>query len=487
LSNPLSRRDALRATAGIAAVAAVPSLAFAQETPMWRLGFANAPAEGYADAAMTLIHGRPPAGLSGRLYRNGPAWFRYPDGSAMTHWFDGDGLIRRFALDGGHARFAGRFVDTFKRRTEQRLQRAVMAGFGTAENGAPRLSNTDDTNAANTSVLPVGGRIWALWEAGSPFAVDPDTLDSNGPITLRPDLAHMPFLAHPKVEPSGRIWNIGIHGARAIVWRLSPEGALEDAQLLTLPRADYIHDWAMTDRHLLFLLQPWTMTSARPPFIESLRWDGSAPFIVLVVDKDDFSRRRTFEAPAMAFFHTGDAFEEADGTIRVDLCAFANPCWATSHARDYLVGANPEASPKPELIQLALRPNGKADVIRSGLSGEFPQTDRRRQGLRRALTAIVADPAPNRPGETGVALMDWETGRQDRFDFGQDQMVEEMLVVPYGPGERQCWLVGSSLNLKARATELHVLDAANIAAGPVCSWRSRYAVPLGFHGAFLQR
>ena len=41
---------------------------------------------------LTRIHGRAPAGLEGALYRNGPAKFRRPGGSA-EHWFDGDGLI----------------------------------------------------------------------------------------------------------------------------------------------------------------------------------------------------------------------------------------------------------------------------------------------------------------------------------------------------------------------------------------------------------
>ena len=49
-----------------------------------------------APRAMRLVHGRAPAGLAGTLFRNGPAKFRRPGGSA-THWFDGDGLMRAFA------------------------------------------------------------------------------------------------------------------------------------------------------------------------------------------------------------------------------------------------------------------------------------------------------------------------------------------------------------------------------------------------------
>ncbi|HAV51403.1 MAG TPA: carotenoid oxygenase, partial [Brevundimonas sp.] len=75
----------------------------------------------------------------------------------------------------------------------------------------------DDANAANTSMLKVGDDVWALWEAGSPTAMDAGTLETKGFVTLRDDLKGMPFLAHPRVEPDGRIWNLGMNGAQAIV------------------------------------------------------------------------------------------------------------------------------------------------------------------------------------------------------------------------------------------------------------------------------
>jgi len=480
----LSRREALFGLAGLGAAALAPGIAGAQSAPAWTLGYANAPAGGYGPERLRLIHGAAPRGLAGALYRNGPAWFRYPD-SAVTHWFDGDGLIRRFAFEDGAVRHTARFVDTNKRKVEQAANGVVMAGFGTPGRADAVVAHADSTNAANTAVLPVNGQIWALWEAGSPIAVDATSLETAGLKTLRADLAHMPFLAHPKVEPSGRIWNLGVAGSRAIVWRLSAEGAVEHAQVIDLPRADYVHDWAMTERHLLVLLQPWTMGEGRPPFVDKLKWRGDAPFLVLVLDKDDLSRRRVFEAPAMSFFHTGDAWEDGSGAIRVDLCASPDPSWTMTSARDVLRGVHRRDVHGPELVGLTLYPDGRTEVQRTGVRGEVPQTDRRRQGKRRALTALLAQPAADHPGETAVTLWDWERGRGESYDFGTHHMVEEMLMVPYGPEERDCWLVGTSLNLKARATELHVLDARRLSRGPVASWRSAHAAPLGFHGAFV--
>ncbi len=36
------------------------------------------------------------------------------------------------------------------------------------------------------------------------------------------------------------MWNLGLAGKRAIVWKLAPGGALADTQLIELPRASYI-------------------------------------------------------------------------------------------------------------------------------------------------------------------------------------------------------------------------------------------------------
>ena len=47
------------------------------------------------------------------------------------------------------------------------------------------------------------------------------------------------------------------------------------------------------------------------------------------------------------------------------------------------------------------------------------------------------------------------------------------------------YLLGTTLNLAARATELHVFDARQVARGPLCTWRAAAALPVSFHGTWL--
>lgn len=481
----MSRRNLLGAAAGFGVLACAPK-SWAAAAADWRPAFTNAPAEGYADSSMTRLQGRMPKGLTGQLYRNGPSWFRYGD-DVTGHWFDGDGMVQRYALTEDGIRHSGRFVDTVKRRIEQKAQRIVMPGFGTK--GAPDAPVTaaDDVNAANTSVLRVGDELWALWEAGSPYRLDPTTLQTRGPKIFRDDLKGMAFLAHPKVERSGRIWSAAFMGAKAWVWQLDAGGGMERGELIDLPQAGYAHDWAVTERHLIFPMQPWVRQGMGGAVTDHMVWKPEQGLQILVVDKADFSRRRVYELPAAFYFHTGDAWEDANGTIHFDVCLSNSPVFAVTGARDIVRGQYGK-DPLTELALVSLHADGKADVHRTGASAEFPQTDRRRQGLRRDKVVHVHGEVAGRPGACAVAVTDWRTGKRQVHDFGADVIVEEALFVarPGGKEELDGWLVGTALDLKARRTQLHVFDARHVADGPVASWQGQHATPLGFHGTFVQ-
>ena len=432
-----SRRTFLTAAA---ALAITPDTAFAARAMRaasdWSLATADVEGD-IAPRVLQRVHGRVPEGLSGALYRNGPAKFRRPGGSSQ-HWFDGDGLIRRFGIHDGQATLAARFADTPKRRQETRLDAMVMPGFGTAADPRAEIGSVDDANPANTSVHRVGDAIWALWEAGSPMAMDPDTLETRGFVTLRPDLKSMPFLAHPRIEPDGRIWNLGLNGNQAVVWRLAADGTLEDARVIPLPRASYIHDFTATARHLVIVLQPWVHARNVMPVSTAYDWLPDQGTQVLVIDKDDLDARRVYEAPAFGFFHLGDAWEESDGTIR----------------------------------------SGVQGEERAGKAGE-----NRGDAIRRYSLHTLGEQA-DRPLATAVGVTDWDQGRTHGYDFGAGHVVDEMVHVPKPgmSGEADAWLVGPTINLREGVTELHVLDMARVEDGPVCTWRADVALPAAFHG-----
>ena len=296
MSLSLSRRHFLTAGAASTAIVGLGLTAGSASTssgmPDWHIGYQTAPAEGFAPKDLRLVYGKAPKGLSGSLYRNGPAQFLYGEDDYASHWVDGDGMVQRVAIGDGRAVHSGQFVKTHKREFEQAHSMFAAPGFGT--HGRPEFPVTgpDDVNAANTSVLMVNGELLALWEAGSAVSMDAETLATNGPKVWRDDLAAMPFLAHPKVEPDGTVWNLAVAGRRIGVYRIGVDGQLREFNLLDIGKAAYIHDWAMTDRHLVIMVQPWINEALRPPVVEGFEWRPEEGFQFLIVDKNDFSKRR---------------------------------------------------------------------------------------------------------------------------------------------------------------------------------------------------
>ena len=478
------RRTFLMGAAALSAAVVTPetvrAMAAMDAAADWALATADLEAD-VAPRAMRLVHGRAPAGLTGTLFRNGPGKFRRPGGS-VTHWFDGDGLMRAFRLDGGQATLDARFADTPKRRVETELGAVVTPGFGTAGDARARLGSNDDANAANTAVMLAGDEVWALWEGGSPLALSASDLSTRRFVTLRDDLKGMPFQAHPRYDPDGTVWNIGLNGGKAVVWRLNADRSLNAASVIDLPRACFMHDFTATARHLILVLQPWVFDRHGMPYASQFAWRPELGTQILVLDKADLSRRRIFELPAFSYFHLGDAWEDASGTIRFDVAAGKDVAFAIDGARVLVEQRGSVPGEHAVLKLVTLHTDGRAELTSSGVTAEFPKSDPRRAGLPRRLTVHVAGERPDRPLPTGLATWDWDTGRSDDFNFGDTQIVEEAVFVPRGPDERDAWLVAPSINLREGVTELHAFDAVRVSDGPVATWRADVALPAGFHG-----
>ncbi len=487
----LSRRLFLHSGLMTGAALAVAPKVFAEPTlPGWHVGYANAPAAGYPQAAMKLVRGKAPAGLAGTLYRNGPAHFRHGDAFA-THWFDGDGMVQRIAIGDGKAVHSGKFVDTPKRRAEMAAGKFLAPGFGTVGDPSYPVGSSDDVNPGNISVMMSGGELLALWEAGSPYRMDPVTLETKGLKAFRNDLKGMPFLAHPKREPDGRVWSLAMNGRRVGIYNINPDGTVAGFGMVDIGAACYMHDWTMTDRKLVILCQPWVQTKNIPPFIDGFVWKPEEGMKYLIVDKDDLTKTRWAQGAARSFYHTGAAWEESDGTIRLDAAFYPEPVLGSGGGSSEIRGKYEGDEVSSKLTMAVIPPakdgvSGDVKLVETAIIGDFPQVDPRRHGLSRKLTTMVTGSVDGQPGANALAVQDWSSGKSQVHEFGHDYMVEEFLFTPKGSGaaEEDSWLIGTAINTKLQRSEVHVFDAGHVADGPVAVWQADYAWPLGFHGTW---
>ncbi len=458
----------------------------------WLLGYATAQRNEYV--AQAEISGRWPAALTGTLFRNGPAahqigTYRY------HHWFDGDGLLQAYRLDGKGVTHKAKFVQTFKRQAEQEAGRALYPGFGSVPPRPAPVTGPDAVNVANISVLHHHDRLLALWEAGSPWEMDADTLDTVGPYSFSDFTSGVPFSAHPRVEADGTLWNFGYLSAAntMVLWHIDRHGKIVKADKFPLDPITMVHDFVVTSRHIVLVVAPFHYRGNASNFLDAHEWQPDDPTRVVVIDKNDFGNRFEVELPAQWVFHFGNGWEDDAGVIRFDAARADSPLVMIDNFRGVMRGEPGGPSPSHHhqyRIDTRARTISEAPLFGTNVDSEFPCTDPRVSCRRnRTLTMLTADsrqPAPH-GGLSEVSTFDLDSGKRATYRYPATMMPEEHLFVPR-PGsapETDGWVVGTALDWQAQVTVLNVFDASAVNAGPIATARLPYALPLGLHGKFV--
>ena len=147
----------------------------------WASAYCNVEKE-LNQSELKLVRGSIPKQISGTFYRNGPGILER-GGKWVHHPFDGDGMIAAFKFENGKVKLTNRFVRTKEWKEEEESQKFLYRGvFGTQKEGGV-LANAFDVrlkNIANTHVIKLGDNLLALWEAASPYSLNPLTLETNG-------------------------------------------------------------------------------------------------------------------------------------------------------------------------------------------------------------------------------------------------------------------------------------------------------------------
>lgn len=452
----------------------------------WLMGWANAPAE--LDRSSLTVEGRIPAALRGTFFRNGPAQHQRAD-IRYDHWFDGDGMIHRWGLEEGRVSYKNRFVKTAKRDAEIAAGRFIYPAGDTEIPGSAGVTSPDGINVANTSILAVGNKIWALWEGGSPTRMDAKTLETEGLVALADNLRGAPFSAHPRVGLDGRIWNIGSLGNMMAVYRLKPDGSLDAVKLHAIPAVGLIHDFILTDKSVVVILPSTILTSGSTPIFSRVQGVAGQAMRVLVFDRETLAQTRAVDLPPGYVFHFGNGWEDASGTIRFDMCH--------SPDLDHLqrmrplmrgdLGAVEQQQTTSKLVTIPRTGDVRIEFIATAT--EFPRINPNfnTRGNRYVFAACQSAPGVASKWLDGLIKMDLRTGRNQRFAFGDGWLAEEHVFIPR-PGstrEDDGWLVGTALNYKRAQTCLNVFQADRLSDGPIARACLDVAMPLGFHGQFV--
>jgi carotenoid cleavage dioxygenase-like enzyme len=443
------------------------------------------------------VTGELPPGLNGSLLRNGPNPQFQPIDPTHHHWFLGDGMIHAFTLRDGRAAWRNRWIRTDKWIAEH----AAGHSLPPATEPSPKPGEPRDTGLANTNILWHGGRLLALEEGHLPFELDRDSLAARGEQSFGGAL-HAPFTAHPKIDPAtGEMVFFGCDADGPLTpamtyGTIDRNGGVTRLERFDAPYRSMVHDFAVTERHVLFPVLPLHGSPERAslggmPFA----WEPELGGHIGLLRRDQgVASLRWFRAESCFVFHVLNAWDDGHRII-ADVMQFDEaPLFPRADGRP----PNPEGN-RARLVRWTLDPDAGTDAftrtelsdISGGLTGEFPRLDDRRAGLPNRFGTFVARGRGANGSESGyfdtIVWMDFLTRRRAIHMLPAGDAASEAVFVPRGPlaAEGDGWLLAVVWRAAERRSDLIVLDTSGIQDGPIATVRLPHRVPFGFHGNWV--
>ncbi len=454
------------------------------------------------------VTGTLPDHLDGRYLRIGPNPIH--EQGEHFHWFLGEGMVHGVHLRDGRAQW---YRNRWVRSAD------VATTLGEPVRGTPGGADF----AANTNVLEHAGRTLALVEAGGPPYELTHDLDTVGPCDFGGTLPSLPgrpgYTAHPHQDPdTGELHAISyswMRGNRVDYSVLDTSGRIRRSVDITVHGSPMMHDFALTERHVVVLDLPVTFDLAaatadvprlarplvrgvlgrvvgRNPVPEPMiarvargsggsdgspslpyRWNPDYPARIGVLPRDaEGDAIRWFEIDPCFVFHTLNAYDDGD-TVVVDV---------VKHPRMFAtVLDGPDEGPAVlSRFTLDLATGRAREDGVDQRSQEFPRHDERRTGRRHRYGWAVGFDG----GLTGDTVLrhDLDAGRTDVRRLGEGLEASEFCFVPT-PGsttEGDGVLLGYVFDRAAGRSHLRVLDAASLEDVAAVHLPGR--VPAGFHG-----
>ncbi|MFF7879895.1 carotenoid oxygenase family protein [Streptomyces sp. NPDC020794] len=446
--------------------------------PLYLRGrFAPVPRE--HSAADLTVRGSLPPDLDGRYLRNGPNPL---PGQDEGHWFTGPGMLHGIRLRDGRAEwYRNRWI-----RTRQLDGHPFIRADFTVDLAA---------TPANTHVIRHGDTVLALCEVGLPYWVTPE-LETVGPYDFGGRLTTA-MTAHPKEDPvTGELHLFGAGFAPPYLTyhRVTADGLLLDSRPVDVPGPTMMHDFAITEHHIVWMDLPVVFDPALAGSGGGMpyRWDEEYGARLGVMSRTPGSTDvRWYDVDPCYVFHVGNAYEDMRGRIVLDAVRYDRAGF--QHAWSDIGGSTGASGPgglvgvrepghsqaSAVLHRWTLDPaTGRASESRlDDRDAEFPTHNETLTGREnRYLYTVSGD---------GIAKHDLTRHTSNAYETPGSRYAGEAVFVPAvdGTGEDEGWLLSLVSNDDVEAGELLVLDAAEMSVQAVVELP--HPVPAGFHGSWL--
>jgi all-trans-8'-apo-beta-carotenal 15,15'-oxygenase len=463
--------------------------------PGLEAAFAHPPQE--VELGPVELEGVLPRYLRGSCYLVGPARFER-GGQRYRHWLDGDGMVVALHLGQGEPRAAARYVRTEKWVEEEAAGKAIYRTFGTSFAGDCLRRGRAIASPANVSVHPFAGRLLVFGEQGLPYELDSGDLATRGRFDFGSLNEVTPFAAHPAIDPSsGELVNFGVSFAadRPLLhlFRFDSVGAIVARSRVELEHPYSVHDFSLSGRYAVFALSPYlldvaAMLGSGATVAESLRWKPELGSRLVLLDRATGELVASIPNGERYCLHQVNAFDDGDQLV-VDLLELEEPVYPDYEGLpDLFVRVRPA-----HVVRLRVDPAGGRIVERrefdGGLAADFPVLDPHLTGAPSEVFWMLAISQTGRDGRKffdRLQRFDWRSGGvADEYATRPPcYLAGEPVFVPESPGSAEGVVLCHELDVEERRSRFVVLDALDLAGGPIARLTLPGPVHLGFHAAF---
>jgi carotenoid cleavage dioxygenase len=469
-----------------------------------------------------VSEGKVPDELNGGFYRAGPTWkrpIRQDTTSPYTQIFTQDGMVQGLIFREGRVDFRNRWVRTPKFLAEERAGESLFEWSDCAFGDWRDMGRADVVRDARNAGIPqgvhtvnacgFGGQVLALGELVVPYALDPITLDTVGPVPWSTQLGRGlvepacfgdgAFTAHPKWDPdTGELFGWSAQDVEPFItlhW-VQPDGTVKSRQLWDAPYSQWAHDMWLSERYVVLPFMPFVVDTARVAQGRSVNgWDTGKPIVLALIPRDDIDgeiRWITADIEPQYIMHMLGC-NHVGNTLQLDAPIFDRPPWMTDDL--YAPG-----DPVVPFLKIANSSIGRWTIdldtgtVKSerldDCPMELPKVDERYYGKPYTWGFLEAG---ERNGDgmriNTVVRRNVHTGAEDRWVASRDPH-DGIFEATFAPRSKDApegdgYLIVPICRFAANRSEFVILDTRDITAGPVARIDLPFQIGFTPHGHWM--
>ena len=445
-----------------------------------------------------VVTGEIPDWLTGSLYRNGPALFEAGN-RHVKHWFDGFGMLHRYAFKNGTVSYSNRFIESrgyLAAVNEKRIKYHLFAtqpDYNWLQKIIAWFREPEFSYNTNVNIAKYGSQFVSLTESAELNTHDPVTLKTSETI----DLTHIGEVttAHPHFDyDRNEFINFCIQFGPKSKYRFFRKdvgnGEPKVFAEYTTPLPSYAHSFGLTQNYVILHLSPLKVNPIKfrfgnKPYYDCYRWYDEHDTKLVVLSRHDGRLIKEISIEKSFVFHFVNCYEQENQVV-IDYCAADN----SERINHFYLEIMKEDGPGPMALRARLKRcvltiNGDGcEISDSGIHFEMPMINYKyyntyeyqyAYGLSNHADTQELENALIKVNMSDMSVMEW-------YQPGMYPQEGLFVAHPESMAEDDGVILSVVLDTEKQDSFLLILDANDLSE--LARAYIGQVVPFGFHGIF---